>query len=209
MRCVGVKTPAKQSVPVLHRTRELLVRQRTMLVNAMRAHLAEFGIVAPVGLPQVKELLEVIGDAQDDRFPPLARTCLAGLAAQRLSLEGEILAAEGRIRAWHRTNEASRRLETIPGIGPITATALAAPTTDPAIFKSGRQLAVWLGLVPRQSSSGGKERLGRLSKQGNAYLRWLLMAGAMTIIHHARQHGAKSPWLAQIMARRPRKVAAA
>ncbi len=209
MRFVGVKTTAQQSVLVLHRTRELLVRQRTMLVNAMRAHLAEFGIVAPVGLPQVKELLEVIGNTQDARLPALARTCLAGLANQLLSLGREILAAEERIRVWHRTNQASRHLETIPGIGPITATALVASITDPSIFKSGRELAAWLGLVPRQSSSGGKERLGRISKQGDQYLRRLLITGAMSMIRQARRHGAKSPWLAQIMARRPMKVAAA
>ena len=146
MRFVAVKGPEQQSVLMLHRTRELLVRQRTMLVTAIRAHMAEFGIVAPVGIPRVKELLAVIADAHDDRLPPVARTCLEALARQYMSLHDEITAAEKRIHAWHRSNETSRRLETIPGIGPITASALAASITDPALFKSGRELAAWIGL---------------------------------------------------------------
>ena len=120
MRFVAVKSAEQQSVLMLHRTRELLVRQRTMLVNAIRAHMAEFGVVARTGLPQVKELLAVIADKEDERIPPLARTCLEGLARQLL-LEREIVGAERRIYAWHRSNEESRRLETTPGIGPITA----------------------------------------------------------------------------------------
>jgi len=209
MRFVAVKRPEQQSVLMLHRTRELLVRQRTMLVNAIRAHMAEFGIVAPVGIPRVKELLAVIADAHDERLPPVARTCLEALARQYLSLHDEITAAEKRIHAWHRSNETSRRLETIPGIGPITASALAASITDPALFKSGRELAAWIGLVPRQNATGGKQRLGRISKQGDHYLRWLLVAGAMSIILHAKRRGTTNlPWLADLMARRPTKVAA-
>ncbi len=209
MRFVAVKSAEQQSVLMLHRTRELLVRQRTMLVNAIRAHMAEFGIVARVGLPQVRELLTVIADEDDARLPPVARTCLEGLAKQFMSLHDEIVAAERRIHAWHRSNETSRRLETIPGIGPITATALAASITDPSVFKSGRELAAWIGLVPRQNSTGGKERMGRISKQGDQYLRWLLVAGAMTIIRHAKRRGATNlPWVADILARRPTKVAA-
>jgi transposase len=209
MRFVAVKGTEQQSVLMLHRTRELLVRQRTMLVNAIRAHMAEFGIVAPVGIPRVKELLAVIADADDARLPPAARTCLEALARQFLSLDAEILAAERRILAWHRSSAVSRRLETIPGIGPITASALAASITDPAVFRSGRELAAWIGLVPRQNSTGGKERMGRISKQGDQYLRWLLVAGAMSVIRHARRRGTTSlPWLADLIARRPTKVAA-
>jgi transposase len=204
-----VKSAEQQSVLMLHRSRELLVRQRTMLVNAIRAHMAEFGIVAPVGMPRVKELLAVIADADDARLPPAARTCLEALARQFLSLDAEILAAEKRIHAWHRSSEVSRRLETIPGIGPITASALAASITDPAVFKSGRELAAWIGLVPRQASTGGKQRMGRISKQGDQYLRWLLVAGAMSVIRHARRKDpAKMPWLAGLMERRPLRVAA-
>ncbi len=209
MRFVAVKRAEQQSVLMLHRTRELLVRQRTMLVNAIRAHMAEFGIVARVGLPQVKELFAVIADPDDARLPPVARICLEGLAMQFLSLHDEIYAAEQRLHAWHRSSEVSRRLETIPGIGPITATALAASITDPAVFKSGRELAAWIGLVPRQNSTGGKERMGRISKQGDQYLRWLLVAGAMTVIRHAQRRGTTNlPWVADILARRPTKVAA-
>ena len=209
MRFVAVKGAEQQSVLMLHRTRELLVRQRTMLVNAIRAHMAEFGIVAPVGIPRVKELLAVIADADVNRLPPAARTCLEGLARQFMSLHEEIAIAERRILAWHRSNETSRRLETIPGIGPITASALAASITDPALFKSGRELAAWIGLVPRQNSTGGKERMGRISKQGDQYLRWLLAAGAMTVIRHAkRRRTTNLPWLADLIARRPTTVAA-
>jgi len=209
MRFVALKSTEQQSVLMLHRTRELLVRQRTQLVNAIRAHMAEFGIVAGVGLPQVKELLAVIADPDDDRLPPGARSCLESLARQFGSLHAEICAAEQRIHAWHRSNEVSRRLATIPGIGPITATALAATVTDAGVFKSGRELAAWIGLVPRQSSTGGKERLGRISKQGDQYLRWLLVAGAMTVIRHARRRGAADhPWLVDLIAHKPTKVAA-
>ncbi len=208
MRFVAVKSAERQSLLMLHRTRELLVRQRTMLVNALRAHRAEFGVVARAGLPQVKELLATIADKEDERIPPLARTCLKGLARQLLSLEREIVAAEKRIYAWHRTNEDSRRLESTPGIGPITASALAASITDPQVFKSGRMMAAWIGLVPRLSSTGGKERMGGISKQGDQYLRWLLVAGAMTVIRHAKRRGTTDPWLANIIADKPTKVAA-
>ncbi len=208
MRFVAVKSTEQQSVLMLHRTRELLVRQRTMLVNAIRAHMAEFGVVARVGLPQVKALLALIADPDDDRIPSLARTCLEGLAQQLLSLEREIVGAERRIHVWHRTNQDSRRLDTIRGVGPITASALTASITDPSIFKSGRGMAAWIGLVPRQSSTGGKERMGRITKQGDQYLRWLLVAGAMTVIRHAKRRGTMDPWLADIIARKPTKVAA-
>ncbi len=209
MRFVAIKSNEQQSVLMQHRTRELLVRQRTMLVNAIRAHMAEFGVVTRVGLPQVKALLRVIDAEDDDRIPPLARTCLKGLVVQLLSLEREIIAAEQRIHAWHRANEVSQRLESIPGIGPITASALAASITDPSLFKSGREMAAWIGLVPTQNSTGGKERLGRISKQGDQYLRWLLVAGAMTVIRHAKRRGtANLPWLANLIFRKPTKVAA-
>ena len=209
MRFVSVKGTEQQGVLMLHRTRELLVRQRTMLINAMRAHMAEFGIVAPVGVPQVKKLLGIIADTDDARLPPVARTCLESLVRQFLSLHEEIYAAEKHIHAWHRRSEVSRRLETIPGVGPIIASALAASITDPEVFKSGRELAAWIGLVPRQNSTGGKQRLGKISKQGDRYLRWLLVAGAMSVVRHAKRRGTTNlPWLADIIARKPTKVAA-
>ena len=123
-------------------------------------------------------------------------------------LEREIVAGEKRIHAWHRASEVSRRLETTPGIGPITASALAASIGDPSIFNNGRGMAAWIGLVPKQNSTGGKERLGRISKQGDHYLRWLLVAGAMTVIRHAKRRGTTDPWLAAIIADKPTKVAA-
>ena len=209
MRFVSVKSMEQQSVLMLHRTRNLLVRQRTMLINAIRAHMAEFGIVAPGGVPQVKKLLSIIADTDDARLPPIARTCLESLARHFLSLHQEIHVAEKHIHAWHRSNDASRRLETIPGIGPIIASALTASITDPEVFKNGRELAAWIGLVPRQNSTGGKQRLGKISKQGDQYLRWLLVAGAMSVIMHAKRRGTTNlPWLANIIARKPAKVAA-
>ena len=209
MRFVAVKSAEQQSVLMLHRARELLVRQRTMLVNAIRAHMAEFGIVAPLGVPRVKDLFAVIADASDTRLPPIARGCLEGLAKQFLSLHAEIGVVEKRIHAWHRSSAPSQRLETIPGIGPITATALAATITEPAVFSSGRELAAWIGLVPRQNSTGGKQRLGKISKQGDQYLRWLLVAGAMSVIRHAKRPNTMSPpWLADLISRKPTKVAA-
>jgi transposase len=145
------------------------------------------------------------GTADVGWLPPLPGQ---GPARQLTSLEHEIAAAVRRIHAWHRSNAVSRRLESIPGIGPITATALAATITDPSLFRSGREPAAWIGLVPRQSSTGGRERLGRISKQGDPYLRWLLVAGAMTVIRHAKRRGTANPWLAELIARKPTKVAA-
>lgn len=209
MRFVAVKSAERQSLMMLHRTRSLLIRQRTMLVNAIRAHLAEFGIVAPVGLRGVKALLSVISDPDDGRLPALARTCLESLVASLMTVERGAASNDRRIHAWHRSNEASRRLEAIPGVGPIVATALVASVSDPSVFKSGRELAAWIGLVPKQNSTGGKERLGRISKQGDRYLRWLLVAGAMSVIRHGRKTNFdKTPWLADLMQRKPTKVAA-
>jgi transposase len=209
MRFVTAKSAEQQSIMMVHRTRALLIRQRTMLVNAIRAHLAEFGIVAHVGLRGLKTLLAVVSDPKDERVPSVARRCLVSLATALMCVEQEVTGAEMRIHAWHRSNEASRRLESIPGIGPITASALVASVTDPSNFKSGRELAAWIGLVPRQNSTGGKERLGRISKQGDRYLRWLLVAGAMSVIRHGRKSNfEKRPWLANLMAHKPAKVAA-
>ena len=180
-----------------------------MLINAIRAHVAELGIVAPVGVPQIKKLFRIIADTVDARLPSLVQTCLESLVRQFLSLDKEINAAEKRIHAWHRMSEVSQRLETIPGIGPIIASALAASITNPEVFKNGRALAAWIGLVPRQNSTGGKQRLGKISKQGDQYLRWLLVAGAMSVIMHAKRRGTTNqPWLADMIARKPAKVAA-
>jgi transposase len=209
MRFVAVKTAEQQSLLMLHRTRSLLIRQRTMLVNAVRAHMAEFGVVAPTGTRGVQALLMIVSDRDDERLPPLARTCLESLVPALLTVEHEIVSLDRRIHAWHLANEASRRLESIPGIGPIIATALVASISDPSAFKSGRELAAWIGLVPKQNSTGGKQRMGRISKQGDQYLRWLLVAGAMSVIRQGRKTNfAKLPWLADLVRRKPTKVAA-
>ena len=162
-----------------------------------------------MGLRGLKALLLVISDAKDGRVPSLARNSLKSLTAALMTVEQEIASAERQILVWHRSNEASRRLESIPGTGPIIATALIASVADPSIFKSGREMAAWIGLVPKQNSTGGKERLGRISKQGDHYLRWMLVAGAMAVIRHGRKTDfASRPWLADLVGRKPTKVAA-
>ena len=208
MRFAPTKSEQQQSGLMLHRSRQLLVRQRTMLSNAIRGHMAELGLVSAKGRTGMAELLKIIANAQDDRIPATARFCLDALARQYVALATEIGAIEKRIHAWHRSCEESRRLEGIPGVGPIVATALVAEVGDWKAFSSGRNLAAWIGLVPKQHSTGGKDRRGGISKQGNRYLRWLLVAGAMAVIRYARQHGTKRLWLARLMERRPLKVAA-
>jgi len=203
-----IKTQEQQTGLMLHRTRQLLVRQRTMLSNAIRGHMAELGIISAKGRNGTAELLQIIADVADDRIPPVARFCLELLARQYLALNAEVSAVDKRIHAWHRSCQESRRLEAIPGIGPIVATALVAEIGDWGAFRSGRNLAAWIGLVPKQHSTGGKERLGSITKQGNRYLRWLLVTGAMAVIRYARQHGTKRLWLTRLMERRPPKVAA-
>jgi transposase len=208
MRFVPIKSEQQQSGLMLHRSRQLLVRQRTMLSNAIRGHMNELGIISAKGRKGTAELIKIIGNADDDRVPAAARFSLAVLARQYEAIAAEIGAIEKHIHAWHRSCEESRRLEEIPGIGPIVATALVAEVGDWTAFSSGRNLAAWIGLVPRQHSTGGKDRLGGISKQGNRYLRWLLIAGAMAVIRYARQHGTKRLWLVRLMERRPPKVAA-
>jgi transposase len=208
MRFVLIKSEQQQSGLMLHRGRQLLVRQRTMLSNAIRGHLAELGIISAKGRNGTAELLEVLANARDDRIPVAAQLSLDALARQYANTTSEIRVIDKQIHGWHRSCAESRRLEEIPGVGPIVATALVAEVGDWKAFSSGRSLAAWIGLVPRQHSTGGKERLGGISKQGNRYLRWLLITGAMAVIRYARQHGTKRLWLARIMERRPVKVAA-
>ena len=199
MRFVPVKSEARQSVLMLHRTRDLLMRQRTMMLNAVRAHLAEFGIITAQGPHKILALIRAIQAGEVAGLPEIARVALESLALQLDNLGGEIRNLERQLMVWHRANETSRRLETIPGVGIITATALAASIPDPAIFKTGRQFAAFLGLVPRQNSSGGKDRLGRISKMGDGYLRRLLVLGHLGGAACRRRHigdgglGARSP----------------
>jgi len=209
MRFVPTKTPEQQSGLVLHRTRQLFIRQLTAVTNAIRAHLAEFGIVAPVGRNGVEELLLVVTDTNDKRVPEVARVCLAALGSQLRRFKEQILEFDRLITAWHRSNEMSKRLDDIPGVGPALATALVASVADPKAFRSGRNFSAWIGLVPKQHSSGGKDRLGSISKQGDRYLRSLFVIGALAVIRYAKIHGTKHrPWLTALLARRPTKVAA-
>ena len=208
MRFVEPKTVEQQSILMLHRVRLMLTRQRTQVGNAIRAHLAELGLVAPIGRKGLASLLDIIADASDARLPATTRVCLSMLAAQLQLLAVQILANDRAIREAARASEVGRRLMAIPGIGPLLASAFVASVPDPAMFKSGRNLAAWIGLVPKQNSSGGKQRLGGISKQGNRYLRQLLVVGALAVIRYAERHGTKRPWLVKLMSRRTTKIAA-
>jgi len=209
MRFVPTKTVEQQSCLMLHRARHLFIRQQTAVINSIRAYFAEFGIVAPVGRRGVEQLLELVADKAEDRVPEVARMCLAALGSQLRALKAQILEFDRRIIAWHRSNATSKRLDAIPGVGPALATALVASIADPKAFRSGRDFSAWVGLVPKQSSSGGKDRLGSISKQGDRYLRSLFTAGALAVIRYAKIHGTDHrPWLTRLLARRPTKVAA-
>lgn len=208
MRFVPVKDVAQQSVLMLHRARNLLVRQRTMLVNALRAHLAEFGVIAPQGLRHVEQLIAAI-DADDLALPELARSILRLIAAQLSDTQAKVRQIEAKLAKWHRSDRVSTLLATVPGVGIMGASAIAATVSDPSLFRSGREFAAWLGMTPRQNSSGGKERLGRTSKRGDKYIRCLLVAGAVAILRHARNRATKdAAWVRALLARRPAKVVA-
>jgi len=206
MRFVEVKSPEQQGVMVLHKVRMMLMRQRTQVSNAIRGHMAEFGLVAPIGREGLAGLLQLI-QAEDDRLPQEAMGCLALLAEQFALVNRQILETDRRIRTSARATEAGRRLMTIPGVGPLLASALVATVADPKGFKTGRNLAAWIGLVPKQNSSGGKERLGGITKQGDRYLRQLLVVGALAVVRYAQRHGTRRPWLVKLLERRPTKVA--
>ena len=209
MRFVPTKTVEQQSCLMLHRARHLFIRQQTAVINSIRAYLAEFGIIAPVGRRGVEQLLDVVADRADHRLPEIARACVAALGSQLRALKAQILEFDRRIIAWHRSSATSRRLDAIPGVGPALATALVASVADARAFRSGRDFSAWVGLVPKQNSSGGKDRLGSISKQGDRYLRSLFTAGALAVIRYAKIRGTgHRPWLAGLLARRPTKVAA-
>lgn len=207
MRFAPIKSSEQQAVLMIHRTRELLVRQRTQLINALRGHLTEFGIVVAQGRCNIGKLVAIIEDGNDDRLPELARQTLRTFVEQLHAVDTQITALERRLKTWHQSNEASRRLTAIPGVGLITATAVVATIGEASQFTSGRQLAAWLGIVPRQNSSGGKEKLGRISKHGDGYLRRLLVHGARAALRWSRHDKDKrSPWLTSMLARRPTNV---
>jgi transposase len=208
MRFVEVKSAEQQGRLMQHRARDLLMRQRTQAINALRAHMAELGIVAAQGREGLRTLLAIIMDEKDERLPLDARAGLIVLAGQLQALQTMIGLIERRIITQHRASEESKRVATIPGIGTLGASAITATITDPSVFRSGRDFAAWIGLVPREASTGGKQKLGPISKQGDRYLRRILVVGAHSVLRRAKQSPQKYPWLTQLLARRPFKVVA-
>ncbi len=211
MRYVPTKSKEQQSVLMVHRTRALLVRQRTMLVNALRGHLAEMGVVAPVGIERIGELIDrVMGrEGNEIDVPQLVLSIVVVYTDQIQKINEQVKDLERELRQWHRTSEVSRRLATVPGIGFITATALAATVSDASFFKSGRAFAAWLGLTPRSNSSGGKERTGRITKAGDKHIRTLLVLGATSVIRYVRtrQDSPLYSWVHKLLERKPPRLA--
>jgi transposase len=208
MRFVGIKSTEQQGRLMQHRTRDLLMRQRTQTINALRAHMAELGIAAAQGREGLKELLAIVANDENPCLPIDARASLIVLAAQLEALQTMIGSIEKRIMTQHRSSEASQRLESIPGIGIVGASAITATVADPKVFRSGRDFAAWIGLVPRQDSTGGKQKLGPISKQGDRYLRRILVVGAHAVLRYAKKNPQKYPWLTQLLARKPFRVVA-
>jgi len=206
MSFVPVKSVEQQSILMLHRTRDLLVRQRTMLANSMRGQLAEFDLIAPQGVWRIPLLHELGQNASRSELPDAVRGCMELIVGQIDDMQARIKAIDKAIEGCHRASEVSQRLKTIPGIGIITATALTATVADPGVFKSGRHFAAWVGLAPRQSGSGGKVHLGSISKKGEAYLRRLLVLGATAVVRYARNHPTLGGWITALLARRPARV---
>jgi transposase len=207
MQFVAVKTEQQQAALMLAGVRQQLITRRTQLCNAIRGHAAEFGLITAKGLDKIEPLLERI--AQDQSVPELAREMFAMQGRSYLRLQAELKAIEVKLLAWHRANADSRRLAQIPGVGPIGATALVMKTPDPRAFASGRHFAAWLGLTPKDHSTAGKTRLGKITRAGDEMLRSVLVAGATAVIQQARRgRGRASPWLLALLARKPPKLAA-
>jgi transposase len=205
MRFVPVRTAKNQAELMLLTTRDLLLKQRTMLINAIRGHAAEFGVTGRKGANSIARLRALI--ASDEAMPELARATLAQLVKQVESLESRLRELEKELMAWHRSNECSRRLTDIPSIGPIGATALAMKIPDPSVFKSARHFAAWLGMTPKDHSTAGRCRLGAITRAGDEMLRRVLVNGAMATIKYAKP-GRASPWLLNLLARKPKKLVA-
>ena len=210
MRFVGVKSADQQAVAMLHRVRDQLVGQRTAIINAVRGHLAEFGLVAAQRRQGLRALLAVVGDLDDPRVPSLAREVLTSLVGQLGDLEDRISDLDRRLVEQTRTDPVCRRLAEVPGVGPVIATAFTAAVPDPGRFSSGRHLSAWLGLVPAEHSSGGKPRPLALSKRGDAYLRRQLIHGARALVRVSRgRSGGLWSWVEGLLARRPFNVVVA
>jgi transposase len=205
MRFVPVKTAEQQAALTMLGVRDLLVKQRTMLINAIRGHAAEFGITVAKGPQQVVELLQRL--ATGEGVPALAREMLGLLAGQLEAVNAKLKAIEARLMAWHRQDQTSQCLATIPGIGPIGGVSFALKVPDPKSFRSGRHFAAWIGITPRENSTAGKHRPGKISRQGDESLRRVLVLGATAVIQHAKR-GRAAPWLLELLARKPKKLAA-
>ena len=205
-RYVPIKSTEQQAALMLLKVRDLLVKQRTMLINAIRGHAAEFGVTAAKGPERVAALLECVAAAEAG-VPALAREMLNLLADQLAVLEAKLKAVERRLMAWHRQDQASQCLATIPGVGPISGVSFTLKVPDPKAFRSGRHFAAWIGITPRENSTGGRARPGKISRQGDETLRRLLVLGATAVIQQARP-GRASPWLLELLARKPKKLAA-
>lgn len=206
MRFVPVKSAENQAALMLLSVRDLLIKQRTMLINAMRGHAAEFGVIAAKGRVKVAELLQR-AHAEEAGVPALALEMLRMLSGQIDALEAKLKALEAELMAWHKADPLSRCLATQPGIGPIGGVSFSLKVPDPKAFRSGRHFAAWLGLPPKENSSGGQRRQGRISRQGDETLRKLLVLGATAVIRFAKP-GHASPWLLNLLARKPKKLAA-
>ena len=205
MRFVPVKTVEQQAALTMLGVRDLLIKQRTMLVNAMRGHAAEFGVTAAKGPKQINELLARL--ASDQGVPALAREMVGLLADQLAAVNAKLKVIEARLMMWHRHDQTSRCLATIPGVGPIGGVSLALKVPDAKAFRSGRHFAAWIGITPRENATAGKHRPGKISRQGDEDLRRLLVLGATAVIQQAKR-GHASPWLVGLLARKPRKLAA-
>jgi transposase len=206
MRFVAAKTEAQQAAAGIHQVRALLVKQQTAAMNALRGLMAEFGIIVNKGMSGINELLAIVADPDDTRIAEPLRTGLAAIAATLGALESQIATVDKAMAKWGRTDPTSRRLDTIPGFGPVLSTAMAARVISPQAFDSGRHFAASLGLVPRQEGTGGKVKLGSISKRGDGYLRRLLVNGAMAAL--GSKWAQQDPWLVKMLASKPRKLVA-
>jgi transposase len=205
MRFVPVKTAEQQAALTMLGVRDLLVKQRTMLINAIRGHAAEFGVTVAKGPKQVIELLQRLTD--DAGVPALVREMVGLLASQLEAVKTKLKAIETQLMAWHRQDQTSQCLATIPGIGPIGSVSFALKVPDPSAFRSGRHFAAWIGITPRENSTAGKHRPGKISREGDENLRRLLVLGATAVIQQVKR-GRASPWLLELLARKPKKLAA-
>ncbi len=206
MRFVPIKTIEQQADAVTHKARQMLIKQRTMAMNSLRSLMAEFGVIVPQGPQHIGKLLAILADPEDSRVPAVARAALNAMSEVLSALEKQIATLDQDIKVRARANPTARRLDTIPGFGPILSSAIAAIVTDPGHFDSGRDFAASLGLVPRQDGTGGKVKLGPISKRGNGYLRRLLVNGATAVLNG--KNARNDPWRAKLLDSKPKKLAA-